>query len=127
MKTQPAVRFPVNCQRECFPTTMSSAASFVLHLARVGVSDSRFARGHWPPRESALRSAPGARRGNILTVIFRRALPPAAAGPAFGLSSAWAFSIYGVQGLLVTAALVATYAAARRAKKTDPAGNLWAE
>ena len=88
-------------------------------------------------QELGVRLALGARRGQILGLVFKDAARLVGVGALLGVPAAWAASrwvrslLFGVTpgdsvtvgvalAVLVTAALVAAYVPARRAARTDP-------
>jgi macrolide transport system ATP-binding/permease protein len=87
--------------------------------------------------EIGIRMALGARRGNVIGMVLRQVIVMAAVGLAIGVPVAYASAhlvrsfLYGIKpndplavgiavGILMTAAIVAGYAPARRASRIDP-------
>jgi ABC-type antimicrobial peptide transport system permease subunit len=115
-----------------------SALAFLgLALAAVGIFSVVSLAVSRRTREIGIRTAIGARRGDLRRMIIARAMTPVTLGLAAGLAASFAASglvrslLFGVQphdplalaagaGLLLLVALSAAYLPARRATRVDP-------
>lgn len=116
-----------------------SAVAFLgLALAAVGIFSVVSLAVSRRTREIGIRTAIGARRGDLRRMVIARAMTPVMLGLAAGLAASFAASglvqslLFGVQphdplalaagaGLLLLVALSAAYVPARRAMRVDPA------
>jgi putative ABC transport system permease protein len=124
--------------RRLSAVVLATFAGIALALAAVGLYGVISFSVARRTREIGVRMALGARRQQILGMVLRQGLAVTLAGVAVGVAAALALTrvmgslLYGVSptdatslgavaALLVTVALAASYAPARRATRVDPA------